>query len=130
MVTLSHKVIVIDVVYPAVLLAFGRGIALLPMIVRCKSELQTLNKTFCKVKVLVDADNNVLTDQHDNPNIKVPNPRIELLYTYLGGMVCHALSISDDDRVYIGRLCTVPAEIRTLKLAAYLYILYQEKYPG
>ena len=33
--TLLHEVIVADVVYPAVLLAFGRGIALLPMMVGC-----------------------------------------------------------------------------------------------
>ena len=73
-----------DVAYPAVLLAFGRGIALLPTMVGCiQSGLRALTKTFCKVKVLVDAKGNVLTDQYGNPEVKVPNPRIELLFTYL-----------------------------------------------
>ena len=81
---LFHEVIVADVVYPAVLLAFGRDISLLPMMMRCiQSGLRVLTKTFCKVEALVDANGNALTDQHGNPEVKMPNPRIELLYTYL-----------------------------------------------
>jgi len=72
------------VVYPAVLLAFGRGIILLPMMVGCiQSELWALAKTFCRVKVLVDTKGNVLTNQHGNLEVKVPNQRIESSYTYL-----------------------------------------------
>ena len=82
--TLPHEVIMVDVVYPVLLLAFGRRITLLPMMVRCiQSELQALTKTFCKVEALVDANGNALTDQHGNPEVKMPNPKIELLYTYL-----------------------------------------------
>ena len=82
--TLPHKVIVANVVYPAVLLAFSQSIALLSMIVGCiQSRLQALTKTFCKVEALVDANSNALTDQHGNLEVKVPNFRIELLYTYL-----------------------------------------------
>ena len=82
--TLLHEVIVADVVYLAVLLAFGWDIGLLPMMVGCiQSGLQELTKTFCKVKVMVDADGNALTDEHGNPEVKVPNPRIELPYSYL-----------------------------------------------
>jgi len=35
------------------------------------------------VKILVDADGNALTDQYGDPEVKVPNPKIELPYTYL-----------------------------------------------
>ena len=53
------------------------------MMVGCiQSGLWALTKIFCKVEVLVDADGNALTDQHGDPEVKVPNPRIELLYTY------------------------------------------------
>jgi len=72
--TLSHKVIVADVVYSAVLLTFGRGTALLPTIVGCiQSGLPVLTKIFCKVEALVDGNGNALTDQHGNPKVKVPN---------------------------------------------------------
>ena len=59
-----------------------------------QSGLRTLTKTFCKVKALVDANSNALTDQHGNPEVKVSNPRIELLYTYLvAGYVMHYPSL-------------------------------------
>jgi len=48
-----------------------------------QSRLRALAKTFYRVKALVDAKGNVLTDQHGNPEVKVPNPRIKLPYTYL-----------------------------------------------
>jgi len=88
--TLSHEVIMVDVVYPAVLLAFGQSIALLSTMVGCiQSELRALAKTFCRVEALVDAKSNALTDQYGNPEVKVPNLRIELLYTYL--VACYAM---------------------------------------
>jgi len=60
---LPHEVIKADVVHPAILLAFGSGIALLSMMVGCiQSRLWALTKTFCKVEALVDANGNVLTD--------------------------------------------------------------------
>jgi len=82
--TLLHEVIVANVVYPAVLLEFGWDIALLLMMVGCiHSGLWTLTKTFYKVEALVDADGNALTDQRGDSKVKVPNPIIELLHTYL-----------------------------------------------
>jgi len=82
--TLPHEVIVADVVYPVVLLAFGQGIALLPTMVGCiQSGLQALTKTFYKVEALVDANGNALTGHHGNPEVKIPNPRIRFSYTYL-----------------------------------------------
>jgi len=81
--TLPHEFIVANVVYPVVLLAFGRSIALLPMMVGCiQSGLQALIKTFYKVEALLDDNDNGLIDQHDL-EVKVPNPRVELPYTYL-----------------------------------------------
>jgi len=57
--TLSHEVIVVDVVYPVVVLVFGRNTALLPTMVGCiQSGLRVLTKTFCKIEALVDYDGN------------------------------------------------------------------------
>ena len=51
-----------------------------------------LTKTFCKVEDLVDDDGNVLIDQHGDPEVKVPNPRVELPYTtWWHGMHCPSL---------------------------------------
>ena len=82
--TLPYEVIVADVVYPVVLLTFGRSIALLPMMVGCiQSGLHALTKTFYKVKTLANDDGNVFIDQHGDPEVKVSNPRVELPYAYL-----------------------------------------------
>jgi len=81
---LSHEVTVADVIYPAVLLAFGQNITLLLAIVGCiQSWLQALTKTFCKVEALIDDEGNVLIDQNGDPEVKVHNPRVKLPYTYL-----------------------------------------------
>ena len=42
-----------------------------------------MTKTFYKVEAPVDDEGNVLIDQNDDPKLKVPNPRVELSYTYL-----------------------------------------------
>jgi len=61
--TLLHEVIVVDVVYPAVLLAFSQNVTLLLAMVECiQSGLRTLTKTFCKVESLVDDEGNMLID--------------------------------------------------------------------
>ena len=67
----SHKAILDDMVYPAILLAFGQSIAHLLMMVGCiQSRLRALTKKFCKVEALVDDNVNVLIDQHSNPEVK------------------------------------------------------------
>jgi len=72
--TLSHEVIVTDIVYPAVLLAHGKSIALLPvMVARIQSGLRALAKSFC----------HPVTDSNGHPLVKTPSPRVELPYTYL-----------------------------------------------
>jgi len=48
-----------------------------------QSLLRVLTKTFCKVEALADDESNVLIDQSDDPELKVPNLRVELPYTYL-----------------------------------------------
>ena len=53
---LLHEVIVANVVYPAVLLAHRKSIALLPaMVSGIQSGLRTLAKSFCQVKIIVNA---------------------------------------------------------------------------
>ena len=87
---LPYEVIVADVVYPVVLLAFGQNIFLLPAMMGCiQSRLWVLTKTFCKVEALVDDDGNVLIDQNSDPELKVPNPRVELPYTHL--VACYVM---------------------------------------
>jgi len=82
--TLPHEVIVADVVYPAVLLAHGNPIALLPTVVAgIQSGLRALAKSFCEPPKTVDSEGKPLTDAEGNPVVKHPNPRVELPYTYL-----------------------------------------------
>ena len=82
--TLPHEVIVADVVYPAVLLAYGRSIALLPaMVAGIQSGLRALTQSLCKVEAIVDSEGRPEVDSEGRPRVKTPNPRIELPYTYL-----------------------------------------------
>ena len=54
--TLLHKVIVTDMVYPAVLLVHGRSISFLQaMVASIQSSLQALTKSLCQVEVVVDS---------------------------------------------------------------------------
>ena len=82
--TLSHEVIVADVVYPAVLLAYGKSITLLlAMVVGIQSGLRALVKSLCQVEAIVDSEGRPEIDSEGRPRVKTPNPRIELPYTYL-----------------------------------------------
>ena len=82
--TLPHEVIVADVVYPAVLLAHGRSIALLPaMVADIQSGLRALAQNFCRVEKVVDSHGEPDVDSEGRPRVRTPNPRIELPYTYL-----------------------------------------------
>ena len=82
--TLPHEIIIADVVYSTVPLAFSQSLALLPAMVGCiKSKLRVLTKSFCHMKTLVDEEGNVLADQNGTAQSKMPNPRVELPYTYL-----------------------------------------------
>ena len=54
--TLLHEVIVANVVYPTVLLAHGKSIALLlAMVAGIHSGLQAFVKSFCQEEAIVDA---------------------------------------------------------------------------
>ena len=65
-------------------LAHGRSIILLPTIVGCiQSGLRVLMRSFCQVEALVDKEGNPLMDQNDKLQFKIPNPGVDLLYTYL-----------------------------------------------
>ena len=76
--TLPHEVFSIDVVYPAVMLACGRPIGLLPAMVSClQSGLRVLTANFCAT-----TDSGTV-DEDGEPIIKTLIPRVELSYTYL-----------------------------------------------
>ena len=82
--TLPHEVIVADVVYPAVLLAHGNPIALLPAVAAgIQSGLRALTKNFCEPPKTADSEGKPYVDSEGNPTVKRPNPRVELPYTYL-----------------------------------------------
>ena len=82
--TLSHEVIIADVVYPAVLLAYGKSISLLPvMVLRIQSGLSALIKSLCQVEAIVDFQDRPVVNSEGRPEMKTPNPRIDLPYTYL-----------------------------------------------
>ena len=52
--------------------------------VRCiQSGFRVLTKTFYKVEALVDEEGNMLIDQTRDSELKVPNSKVELPYTYL-----------------------------------------------
>jgi len=81
---LPHEVIVTDMVYPAVLLAHGKSISLLPvMAYGIQSGLRLLAKSLCQEEVIVDSQSRSVVDSEGRPEVGTPNPRIELLYTYL-----------------------------------------------
>ena len=67
--TLPHEVIVADVVYPAVLLAYGKSIALLPAIVAgIQSGLRALVKSLCQVEAIVDSEGRPVVDSEGRPS--------------------------------------------------------------
>jgi len=81
---LLHEVIVADVVYPAVLLAHGKSIALLSvMVAGIQSGLRALTKSFCQVEAIMNVEGNPITDSNGHPLVKTPSPRVKLSYTYL-----------------------------------------------
>ena len=60
--TLPHEVIVVDV-YPAVLLAHGKSISLLPaMVAGIQSSLRVLTKSLCQVEAVVDSQGKQMVD--------------------------------------------------------------------
>ena len=80
---LPHKVTVVDAVYSAVLLAYGRSLSLLPTMVGClQSGLQVLCRSFSNVVIEEDKEANVVVGSDCEPKMKTLNPHVELLYTY------------------------------------------------
>ena len=93
--TSPYEVIIADIVYPAVLLAYGRPLGSLPTMVGClHSGLRTLCRSFCNIIVEEDREGNVAIGPDGEPRMKTPNPRVELSYTYLmARYIMHCLSL-------------------------------------
>lgn len=82
--TLPHEAITVDVVYPAVLLAYGRPLGLLPAMVSClQSGLRVLTTQFCNVVAEVDDLGEDVLNMNGEPKRTTPKPRVEVPYTYL-----------------------------------------------
>jgi len=73
--TLPHEVIVADVVYPAVLLAYGKSIALLPaMVAGIQSGLRALVKSLCQVEAIVNSEGGPEVDSEGRLRVKPLTP--------------------------------------------------------
>ena len=63
--TLPHEAITINVVYPAILLAHGRPLGLLPAMVSCiQSGLRVLTTQFCNMVDELDDTGKVVLDRN------------------------------------------------------------------
>lgn len=85
--SLPKEAIAIDVMYLAVLLAHGRSLGLLPVII-CSllNGLRELYTEFTKVKTVVNDKGKTI--------YKTPNPRVKLAYTYvIVWLVLHCASL-------------------------------------
>jgi len=72
----SFEVVTAEVIYPAVLLAYGRPYALLPAMMACiQSGLRHLTTSFCQTRMRKDEEGKEV--------LWTPNPRVGLPYTYL-----------------------------------------------
>jgi len=93
--TQCHEVIFTDVVYPAILLAYGRSLGLLPaMVGYLQSGLQVLYQIFSNVVVEEDKEGNIIVSPDGEPKMKTPNPYVEFLYTYfMAWYIMHYLSL-------------------------------------
>ena len=82
--TVPHEVIIVDMVYPVVLLAHRKSISLLQVMVACfQSGLRVLAKCLCQVEVIVDSHGKQMVDSEGRPEVRTLKPRVELLYKYL-----------------------------------------------
>jgi len=110
--TLPHEVIIADVVYPAVLLAYGRSLSLLSAMVGClQSVLRTLCQSLYNVVVEKDKEGYVVVSTDGRPRVRTPNPHLELPYTYLmTWYIMHcptlmsAVQSSEDSMPFVQRL--------------------------
>ena len=82
-------------IYPAILLAYDRPLGFLPTMVGClQSRLRILCRSFYNIVAEEDSDGNVVVGLDGEPRMKIPNPHVELPYTYLMTLyVMHCLSL-------------------------------------
>jgi len=110
--TLPHEVIITNVEYLAVLLAYRKSIALLlAMVAGIQIGLRALAKSFCQVEAIENAEGHPVTKSNGHPLVKTPSPRVKLPYTYLIAwyvMHCPSLmmtvSASEGFTLYVRRL--------------------------
>jgi len=77
-----HVVIVADIVYLAILLAYSRPLGLLPTMVGCLlSGLWILCQSFCNIVAKEDREGNMVVGSDGEPRMKTPSLRVELPHT-------------------------------------------------
>ena len=125
--TLPHEVIVADVVYPAVLLAYEKSIALLPaMVARIQSGLQALVKSLCQVEAIVDSKGRPEVDSEGRPKVKTPQPQDRASIHVPDGLVRYALPFTDDGGAFLRRFRSLHAETGEFELVSLIYVLCSE----
>jgi len=111
-----------DVVYPAILLAHGKSISLfLAMVASIQSGLQVLTKNLCQVEAVVDSQDRQMVDSEGRPEVKTPNLRVKLPYTYpMSWYIMHCPSLMT---AALRRLRPFCAEAGEFELVTVLYVL-------
>jgi len=89
---LPNEVLILDMMYLSILLAYVRSLSVLPVKVGfLQSGLLMLTKSFCHVEAMKDDECHVIVDQNGAPRLKIPN--LTLNYhtpTWWHGMLCIA----------------------------------------
>ena len=82
--TLPYEVLIANVVYPTILLSYGRSLSMLPEMVSCvQGGLWVLTKSFCHVETLEDIKGHIIIDQNGPRKLKILYSYVELPYAYL-----------------------------------------------
>ena len=70
---LSHEVLVTNVMYPAVLLAYDHSLSMLAAMASClQGGLRVLSSSFCHMEALKNDERHVIIDQSGTPKLRIP----------------------------------------------------------
>jgi len=118
--TLPYEVLIANVVYPTILLSYGRSLSMLPAMVSCvQGGLWVLTKSFCHVETLEDIKGHIIIDQNGPRKLKILYSCVELPYAYL--MAWYVMHCSDVSSAGIPWLHAVHSKAWIFKLARWLH---------
>jgi len=115
--TLPHEIIVAAVVYPAIILAQGRSLGLLPVMIGClQSGLRVLCQSFCNVVVEKDNKGNIVVGLDGETQGENTKSSRRIALHMLHGMVCHALPVFNVSSTVVQRFHDIYLATGALKL--------------